>query len=153
METKQTLVNEICPSTTQGWVKKGATLVDVRERDEVEQLAYDVPNIVNIPLSEFEIRYKELPFDKDLVMVCRSGGRSLRAAGFLINNGYDSGRVVNMKHGIIRWAQKGFLTKGDTSNVLDTTTNSGCCGTSNTKASTENNSCCNTAKSVSSACC
>jgi rhodanese-related sulfurtransferase len=57
---KQTLVNEICPTTTQSWVKRGALLVDVRERDEVEQLAYDVPNIVNIPLSEFEIRYKEL---------------------------------------------------------------------------------------------
>ena len=90
MTTNQTLVNEICPTTTQAWVKKGALLVDVRERDEVEQLAYDVPAIVNIPLSEFEIRYKELPFDKDLVLVCRSGDRSLRAAGFLINHGYDS---------------------------------------------------------------
>jgi hypothetical protein len=53
MKTKQTMVNEICHTTTQGWIKKGSLLVDVRERDEVEQLAYDVPNIVNIPLSEF----------------------------------------------------------------------------------------------------
>ena len=130
MEAKQTFVNEICPTTTQAWVKKGALLVDVREKDEVEQLAYDVPNIVNIPLSEFEIRYTELPVDKDLVMVCRGGGRSLRAAGFLLNNGYDPGRVVNMQHGIIRWAQKGFPTKGDTSTVLGTNTNSdgsACC--------------------------
>jgi len=153
METKQTLVNEICPTTTQGWVKKGALLVDVRERDEVEQLAYDVPNIINIPLSEFEIRFKELPFDKDLVMVCRSGGRSLRAAGFLINNGYDPGKVVNMQHGIIRWVQKGFPTKGDTSTVLGTNTDSGCCGTSNTKPVTDNNSCCDSPKSDGSNCC
>lgn len=139
METKQTVVNEICPTTTQGWVKKGALLVDVRERDEVEQLAYDVPNIVNIPLSEFEIRYKELPFNKDLVMVCRSGGRSLRAAGFLIHNGYDPLKVVNMQHGIVRWVQKGFPTKGDTSAVSGTNTNSGCCGSSNTKSVTDNN--------------
>jgi rhodanese-related sulfurtransferase len=139
MEAKQIMVNEICPTTTQGWVKKGALLVDVRERDEVEQLAYDVPNIVNIPLSEFEIRYKELPFDKDMVMACREGGRSLRAAGFLINNGYDPGKVVNMQHGIIRWTQKGFPTKGDTSTVLGTNTNSGCCGSSNTKSTTDNN--------------
>ena len=40
METKQTLVNEICPTTTQGRVKKGALLVDVRERDEVEQISW-----------------------------------------------------------------------------------------------------------------
>jgi rhodanese-related sulfurtransferase len=153
METKQAMVNEICPTTTQGWVKKGALLVDVRERDEVEQLAYDVPNIINIPLSEFEIRFKELSFDKDLVMVCRSGGRSLRAAGFLINNGYDPGKVVNMQHGIIRWVQKGFPTKGDISAVSGTNTNSGCCGTSNTKSVTDNNSCCDSSNSNGSACC
>lgn len=142
MESKQTLVNEICPTTTQSWVKRGALLVDVRERDEVAQLAYDVPNIVNIPLSEFEIRYKELPFDMELVMVCRSGGRSLRAAGFLINNGYDPGKVVNMKHGIIRWVQKGFPTKGDTSSVLDNVQNSGCCETTTESSQ----SCCSTTK-------
>lgn len=63
MEQVQSLVNEICPTSTQAWVKRGAILVDVREREEVEQLAFDVPAIVNIPLSEFEIRYKELAMD------------------------------------------------------------------------------------------
>lgn len=135
MTTDQTLVNEICPTTTQAWVKKGALLVDVRERDEVEQLAYDVPAIVNIPLSEFEIRYTELPFDRDLVLVCKSGDRSLRAAGFLINHGYDPVKVVNMKHGMIRWVQKGFKTKGDTSAVAEKNTGSGCCSTSNNNSS------------------
>jgi len=153
METKQSIVNEICPTTTQAWVKRGALLVDVRENDEVEQLAYDVSNIVHIPLSEFEIRYKELPFDREMVIVCRGGGRSLRAAGFLINNGYDPLKVVNMQHGIIRWVQKGFPTTGDTSTVLSTNTNSGCCGTSNVKPVNENNSCCDSPNSDGSACC
>jgi rhodanese-related sulfurtransferase len=124
MET-QTLVNEICPTTTQGKVKNGALLVDVREKDEVEALSYDVPNIINIPLSEFEERFTEIPQDKDVVMVCRSGGRSLRAAGFLVNHGYKN--VVNMQHGIIRWTQKGFPTKGDTSTVSGNTPTSSCC--------------------------
>jgi rhodanese-related sulfurtransferase len=123
MET-QTLVKEICPTTTQAKVKEGALLVDVREKDEVAQLAYDVPNIVNIPLSEFEERFTEIPQDKEVVMVCRSGGRSLRAAGFLVNHGYEN--VVNMQHGIIRWTQKGFPTKGDTSTVSGNTQSS-CC--------------------------
>lgn len=153
MENTQTIVNEICPTTTQGWVKKGALLVDVREKGEVEQLAYDVPYIVNIPLSEFETRFTELPLNQEMVMVCRGGGRSLRAAGFLINNGYDPAKVVNMQHGIVRWAQKGFPTKGDTSTVLATNTNSGCCGTSNTKSSTDNNACCDSHKRGGSACC
>ncbi|MEX1002256.1 MAG: rhodanese-like domain-containing protein [Crocinitomicaceae bacterium] len=109
----QSLVKEICPTTAQEWVKNGALLVDVREMDEVNEIAYDVPHITNIPLSEFEQRFNEIPKDKEVVMVCKSGGRSLRAAGFLINHGYT--KVVNMQHGINRWVQKGFPTKGGTS--------------------------------------
>lgn len=145
----QSLVKEICPTTTQEWVKNGALLVDVREKDEVAQLAYDVPNILHIPLTEFEERYTEIPKDKAVVMVCKSGGRSLRAAGFLVNHGYD--KVVNMQHGIIRWVQKGFPTKGDPSSVLGNTQDSGCCGTAPTQ---NTQSCCdNTPKPDENKCC
>ena len=121
----QTLVKEICPTTTQEWVTNGALLVDVREKDEVEALAYDVPNIINIPLSEFDERYTEIPKDKDVVMVCKGGGRSLRAAGFLVNHGYTN--VINMQHGIERWVQKGFPTKG---NIQEVNGNGSCCSSS-----------------------
>lgn len=151
METQQTLVTEICPTTTQKWIAKGAMLVDVREKEEVEQLSYAIPNLVNIPLSEFETRYIELPLDKMLVTVCHSGTRSLRAAGFLLNHGYDPGKVVNMKHGMVRWAQKGFPTKGDTSTVLDNLSSSDCCGT--THSSSAKHSCCGSTNSESSGCC
>jgi len=134
MEHVQSLVNEICPTSTQAWVKRGAILVDVREQHEVEQLAFDVPAIIHIPLSEFEIRYKELAMDKELVLVCRSGSRSLRAAGFLINQGYDPVKVVNMKHGILRWVQRGFPTKGDLSGIVDTNAG-GCCHPCGSKGS------------------
>ena len=60
----QTLVKEICPTTTQTWVKEGALLVDVRENDEVAELAYDVPNLLHIPLTQFEERFQEIPKDK-----------------------------------------------------------------------------------------
>ena len=125
---KQTLVKEICPTTTQTWVKNGALLVDVRENYEIEQLAFDVPDILIIPLSELEERYTEIPKDKDVVMVCAVGSRSLRAAGFLVNHGYTN--VVNMQHGITRWVQKGFPTKGDTTVVTgggSCCSSSGCC--------------------------
>lgn len=148
---KQILINEICPTTAQAWVKKGAILVDVREKDEVAQLSFDVPNIVNIPLSEFENRYTELPKDKDLVIVCRSGARSLRAAGFLINKGYDTLRVVNMQHGIIRWVQKGFSAKGNLASVLETNSINGCCASKNTKKT--NHSCCGSSQNDNNSCC
>jgi rhodanese-related sulfurtransferase len=124
----QTLVKEICPTTTQDWVKNGVLLVDVREVDEVAQLAYDVPNIINIPLTVFEENFTKIPKDKDVVLVCKSGARSLRAAGFLVNHGYD--KVVNMKHGMIRWVQKGFPTIGDTSSVTGNDDSSCCSGSS-----------------------
>lgn len=124
----QTLVKEICPTTTQTWVKEGAILVDVREANEVAEIAFDVPILLHIPLTEFEERFHEIPRDKKVVMVCKAGSRSLRAAGFLIHHGYDN--VVNMQHGLLRWVQKGFPTKGDTSTLADKDSccsNSGCC--------------------------
>ncbi|MEO6358664.1 MAG: rhodanese-like domain-containing protein [Ferruginibacter sp.] len=151
MEPTQIMVKEICPTSTQAWIKKGATLVDVREKDEVAQLAYYVPNMINIPLSEFEARYKELPLDKDLVIVCRSGGRSLRAAGFLIYHGYDVAKVVNMKHGLVRWVQKGFAIIGDTSSVAVAGESSSCCGSG--ASGNKESSCCGGHKEHDSNCC
>ena len=144
----QTLVKEICPTTTQQWIANGALLVDVREANEVAELAYDVPNLMHIPLTQFEERFAEIPKDRDVVMVCKSGGRSLRAAGFLVNHGYDN--VVNMKHGLIRWAQKGFPTKGDTSSILENAATSSCCDTS---SSENKKSCCNDSPKSESSCC
>ena len=129
MESTQK-VTEICPTSTQKWVANGALLVDVREANEVAQLAYDIPNIINIPLSEFEERFTEIPNDREVVMVCKSGGRSLKAAYYLINHGYDAAKVVNMQSGIQRWVQRGFPTQGDISTVLesgDCCSKPGCC--------------------------
>ncbi|MGM0546079.1 MAG: rhodanese-like domain-containing protein [Bacteroidota bacterium] len=123
-------INEICPETTQKWIKNGAWLVDVREPDEVEQLAFDVPKIMHIPLSEFEDRFTEIPQNKTVVLVCRVGERSLRAANYLLHKGYDPDRVANMKFGLDRWVSKGFLTVGDPTFILEGDTGGSCCSTS-----------------------
>jgi rhodanese-related sulfurtransferase len=127
MELKQSNMVEICPTTTRVWIKRGAILVDVREKSEVAELAFDVPNLIQIPLSEFEDRYLELPLDQEMVIACRAGGKSLLATSLLINHGYDPTKVVNMKHGMVRWAQKGFPTIGDTANVLLNSVATSCC--------------------------
>lgn len=124
----QTLVKEICPTTTQAWIKNGVFLVDVREMEEVAALAFDVPQLLHIPLSEFEERYNEIPKDKAVVMVCKVGAKSLRAAGFLIYHGYDGEKVRNMQYGLVRWVEKGFPVKGDTADFL-ALQNSCCSGT------------------------
>lgn len=149
------VVKEICPTTTQSFVRRGALLVDVRERGEVEQLAFDVPALVHIPLSEFEDRFDELPKDQTLVMVCQVGARSLRATAFLLYKGWDAEKVVNMKHGMVRWVQKGFPVHGDPSSVL-TSSSGSCCGGPEEKAedSSASSSCCGGGASASSdSCC
>ncbi|MDZ7756817.1 rhodanese-like domain-containing protein [Rhodohalobacter sp.] len=127
---EQDQIKEICPGTTQTWIKDGALLVDVREQNEVDQLAFDAPKIKHIPLSEFENRYNDIPKNEQVVVVCRMGERSLRAVNFLIHNGFDSNRVVNMKFGLNRWVSKGFPTIGDPQFILDGSVGDSCCSTS-----------------------
>jgi len=148
---KQVKVTEICPTKTQALIKNGALLVDVREKEEVAQLAFDVPNIINIPLSVFEEHYTEIPKDLEVIMVCKAGVRSLRAAGFMVYHGYNN--VINMKHGMIRWAQKGFPTIGDTSTVLENAPESCCDSHSHSHSTDTKKSCCNDKPKTEGNCC
>ena len=77
--------------------KAGAVLVDVRTPAEVaEGMA---PGAINIPLQEIEQRLSEFPKDKDLLIYCRSGKRSMAASNFLIENGYE--KVFNVVGGFL----------------------------------------------------
>ena len=102
-------VKEISNELALQYLEDGALMVDVREPNEVAELAYDVSNILYIPLSEFEARYTEIPADADVIMACRSGARSQRATEFLFHNGYS--KAVNLLGGIIGWSAKGLPTK------------------------------------------
>lgn len=119
------IAKEICPTTTMKKISEGAILVDVRENDEVKELSYDVPDLIHIPLSEFEERFNEVPKDREVVMVCKSGERSLKATYFLMNHGWTN--VFNMQNGIIRWIQKGFPTNGNV--AAENPEGGSCCGT------------------------
>lgn len=100
------MAKEIFPAEAFAKSKQGALFVDVREKSELEAEAYDVPNLLHIPLGELELRFHEIPSDQDVVVVCRGGVRSLRAVHFLISQGYDN--TANMKQGILGWMREGF---------------------------------------------
>ncbi len=117
---------EVCPTTTQRLLKEGALLVDVREREEVAKVGYAGGDVVNIPLSEFEGRWAEVPRDRDVVLACAIGERSLKATYFLMYQGYD--RVANMKPGIARWIARGFPITGSADGVAASEAASSCCG-------------------------
>ena len=77
--------------------KNGAVLIDVRTPGEVAEGT--APGSINIPLQEAEQRIGEFPKDKDLLIFCRSGKRSMAVSNFLIQNGYE--RVFNVVGGFL----------------------------------------------------
>lgn len=82
--------------------KAGAVLIDVRTPAEVaEGMA---PGAINIPLQEIEQRLSEFPKDKDLLIYCRSGKRSMAASNFLIENGYE--KVFNVVGGFLAFPKQ-----------------------------------------------
>ncbi|MED4972164.1 MULTISPECIES: rhodanese-like domain-containing protein [Geobacillus] len=90
----------ITPKEVEERLRTGEALhiIDVREPDEVA--AGKIPGAVNIPLGLIEFRMHELDKNEEYILVCRSGGRSGRAAEFLESQGY---RVINMTGGMLAW--------------------------------------------------
>ena len=89
------------PSVPAAAVPADAVLLDVREDDEWD--AGHAEGALHIPLAEVPQRLGELP-EGELHVVCRGGGRSLRAATWLQANGYDA---VNVEGGMGAWADAG----------------------------------------------
>ncbi|MBO0960207.1 rhodanese-like domain-containing protein [Neobacillus sp. MM2021_6] len=80
---------------------KRLNIIDVREVEEVR--AGKIPGAMNMPLGLVEFRMHELDKSKEYIMVCRSGGRSGRAAQFLESYGF---KVINMDGGMLEWKGK-----------------------------------------------
>ncbi|GAA4843496.1 rhodanese-like domain-containing protein [Paenibacillus vulneris] len=79
-----------------------ALLVDVREPGEVKQGF--IPGAVNIPLTQLNRRWGEIPRDKSVYLYCRSGMRSKQAARVLIRNGLRD--VAHLQGGVAAWKGK-----------------------------------------------
>lgn len=95
-------VQEIAPRKVQLLGKEHFVLIDVREPDEFEHTRIQGANLV--PMAEIGQRYEELPRDANLLVVCRSGGRSRRVAEFLCAKGFR--HVYNLTGGTNAWAEQ-----------------------------------------------
>ncbi|WP_428235626.1 rhodanese-like domain-containing protein [Gracilimonas sp.] len=78
-------------------------LLDVRE--DVEYLVSNLDG-EHIPLGQLENRMKEIEDKKneEVIVMCRSGGRSSKAVSYLENNGFE--KVANLKGGMKAWASE-----------------------------------------------
>ena len=84
-------------------VEPGVYLLDVREPDEWE--AGHAPGAHHLPMMEVPARMAEIPSDTEVVVVCRSGGRSGQVVSYLMANGWEN--VRNLDGGMQSWAAQG----------------------------------------------
>lgn len=83
-------------------------LVDVREDDE--WAAGRAPGALHLPMSQFVARSGELPADRPVAVVCRSGHRSAQVTAYLL----DQGRAArNVEGGMVSWARLGLPVEAD----------------------------------------
>ena len=75
-------------------------LLDVREPFERE-LAVIEPSL-HIPMGEVSGRLEEIPNDREVIVYCHGGSRSMMVAGYLANQGWTS--VANLEGGIDAWS-------------------------------------------------
>lgn len=76
-------------------------VIDVREDWEL-QLA-SIPGVVHVPMNQVPARMSEMSRDVETIVMCHAGGRSMRVAHFLANQGFTN--VANLTGGISAWSE------------------------------------------------
>lgn len=81
--------------------KDQVELVDVRQPEEFTGELGHIPGARLITLDTLGEKWTQLSKNKTIVFVCRSGGRSARAAAMAISEGFTD--VYNLKGGMLLW--------------------------------------------------
>lgn len=79
-------------------------LLDVREPDEFRDVR--VAGSALYPTSTFLLKMQELPKDRPLLVICRSGNRSAAVTAYLLREGWSD--VANVAGGMIAWERSGL---------------------------------------------
>ena len=82
--------------------KEDLLLLDVREPAELQ--VSRIEGSLTIPMGDVPGRLDELDRDREIVVHCKSGGRSAKVVQFLVRQGYE--RVHNLEGGINAWAEE-----------------------------------------------
>nr|WP_277345806.1 rhodanese-like domain-containing protein [Nocardioides sp. JQ2195] len=82
---------------------QGAFVLDVRESDEFT--AGHVPGATHIPMNDVPQRLDEVPTDREVYVICQSGGRSRAVVGLLRQRGITA---LNVSAGTAGWVQRGW---------------------------------------------
>lgn len=104
-------VPSIMADVAPAWLEahKDALVLDVREPWEFT--AGHVPGARSIPQAQLALHLESVPKDREVLVVCEGGNRSLKASGFLHDVGYT--HVVNLAGGTSAWREAGLPVERD----------------------------------------
>jgi rhodanese-related sulfurtransferase len=85
-------------------------VIDVREPDEYAGPLGHITGAELVPLASLAATAASWDRDRPLLVVCRSGGRSSRAAAWLAGAGFTD--IINLAGGMIAWNEHGLPTCG-----------------------------------------
>ncbi len=97
------------PQLEPEWLEEhpgGAFVLDVREPHEFTGELGHIKGARLLPVGELRAHLADLPRDRPIVVVCRSGGRSAQASLILEGAGFPD--VANLAGGMIRWRSLGL---------------------------------------------
>ncbi|MEZ0392966.1 MAG: rhodanese-like domain-containing protein [Pseudobdellovibrionaceae bacterium] len=89
--------------------KDQVLMIDVRQPEEYQGDLGHIPGSRLIALDTLPEHIQEIPKDRSVVFVCRSGGRSARAAAYAMEHGLTE--VYNLKGGMILWNELHLQTE------------------------------------------
>jgi len=103
---EETVLNEtdITPKELAEKLASGESVVMIDVREPYEWSVGHIDAAQHIPLAQVPQRLTDIPKDREIVMICRSGGRSERARMFLEQSGFTN--VKNLVGGMMRWARE-----------------------------------------------
>jgi len=98
------MVRQLSASDVSARLKQGEDLLvlDVREPSELKLAA--LAGATHIPMNAIPMRAEELPKDKDIVVMCHHGMRSMQVALYLERLGFD--KLYNLRGGIDAWSRE-----------------------------------------------
>ena len=93
----------VSPAAAKAMQSDGALLIDVRESSEYK--SGHAAGARHIALSSLPNRLRDLPKERDILVICQSGARSSNAANYLAGQGY---KVTNISGGTANWRRSGL---------------------------------------------
>lgn len=103
MSPKDT-IQEIPIKKAKGLISQGAYILDVRQPEEYEEVHIQDCNLLPLPyLCKESLEEKKIPKDKEILVYCKKGIRSMKAAEMMIELGYKN--LYSLEGGIVSFLE------------------------------------------------